>query len=425
MQRVAAWVFLSAGALAVLAGCVNKPAVKPAAPLAVLSIEGALSYRERIALPPDSIAVVELREAASVEPIAAQRIPLNGKQVPIPFALTASRAALPAGKTYSVRGAIEQAGQVSWVSAAVAIDPQHAAIDLGMLNLQAVQGREPERFSWRCGDRLVDTVQIGSKQRLTLDNSHFNLRQIEAASGARYEAIDDSSTSFWSKGTRARLTLKGKAYPECVRADTPAAAFRASGNEPGWHLEMGSRTRFNTADGAIHIDVLTPAAETAATSRRYALAPGLQVTVVDRLCVDTMSGMPHPNRVTIWLNGPKLHGCGGDPSALLQGGEWRVVDIAGTGIVDGSHATLNFGADGQLTGSGSCNRYSGRTTLTGEGLTVSAKTAMTLMACVPELMQQERRFMQLLEQTRRFRFDKAGALILETDGKGRLTARRL
>jgi len=134
--------------------------------------------------------------------------------------------------------------------------------------------------------------------------------------------------------------------------------------------------------------------------------------------------MPRPNAVTVWLNGRALHGCGGDSASLLQGGEWVVEDIAGAGIVDGSRATLNFGVDGQLAGSGSCNRYSGSYTLTGEGLSVSSKTAMTMMACVPELMQQESRFMQLLSQVRRFRLSADGALILNADDGGTITARR-
>ncbi len=424
MQRAAMWAVLSVGAAALLAGCAGDIAVKPAAQSAVLPIKGALTYRERIALPPDSVAVVELREAASVEALAAQRIPLAGKQVPIPFELSIHRAALASGQPYSVRGAIEQTGQVTWVSAAVAVDPQQATIDLGMINLQSVQGGEPEALVWRCGDQVVDTEQIGDKLRLTVGDTHYNLRQVEVASGVQYVAIDDATTTFWSKGERARLTLKGQVYSGCVRADQVAVAFRAGGNEPGWHLEMGTRTLFTTVDGTVRIEALTPVAEATATSRRYAVTPTLLVTIANRLCVDTMSGMPYPNRVTVVLDGVELRGCGGDPANLLLGREWVVDELAGAGIVDGSRTTLNFGVDGQLAGSGSCNRYSGSYTLTGERLSVSSKTAMTMMACVPELMQQESRFMQLLSQVRRFRFGSDGALILETDTGGTISARR-
>jgi heat shock protein HslJ len=153
------------------------------------------------------------------------------------------------------------------------------------------------------------------------------------------------------------------------------------------------------------------------------VAQNLQVTVTPRLCIDSMSGLPRPDTVSVVLDGRTLRGCGGDPASLLQGGEWTVENIGGAGPVDGSRATLNFDVDGQLSGSASCNRYSGSYRWSGEGLSVSPKTAMTLMACVPALMEQENRFMQLLGQTRGFRFGADGALILEAAG-GTVTARR-
>lgn len=417
---------VSVGVMLMLAGCASDGGGKPSTSAHALTIKGGLTYRERLALPSGSTAVVDLRDTSStsVAVVTEQRVALAGKQMPIPFELAVDRAALLSGKTYSVRGAIEQGGQVTWLSAARVIDPQQDAIDLGMLNLQAVQGGEPVAVSWRCGDQPADTEEIGDKLRLTLGDSHFNMRQVEAASGTRYAALDDATTTFWSKGERARLTVKGKAWSGCVRADQVAVAFRASGHEPDWNIEMGTRTLFTTTDGITRIDALTPVAETTASSRRYAVSPALQVTIANRLCIDTMSGMPRPNSVTVVLGGRELHGCGGDPASLLLGGEWRVEDIAGTGIVDGSRATLNFGADGQLAGSGSCNQYSGSYTLTGEDLRVSSKTAMTMMACVPELMQQESRLLQLLSQVQRFKISADGALILETGNSGKITAHR-
>ncbi len=416
MLRAAIWTMVSVG---VLAGCAGEPALKPS----VLSISGTLAYRERIALPPDSVALVELREAGASAPVAAERMELAGKQVPIQFVLPARRTDLAAGKTYCVRGSIEQGGEVRWLTAAAPIDPQQAAVDLGTLTLLAVQGSAPQAFAWRCGDQLIQTEQFGDKLRLQLGDAQYNLLQAETASGARYVTVDDPTTLFWSKGESARLMIRGHAYSECVRADTAAVAFRAGGNEPGWQLEMGARTLFTTADGKTRIEAPTPVAEFVASARRYAMAPNLQVTVTPRLCIDSMSGLPRPDTVNVVLDGRSLRGCGGDPASLLQGGEWTVEDIGGAGMVDGSRATLNFDADGQLSGSGSCNRYSGSYRLSGEGLSVSSKTAMTLMACVPALMQQESRFMQLLAQTRRFRFAADGALILEA-ADGSITARR-
>ena len=57
----------------VLAGCAGESALTPS----TLPITGALAYREPLALPPDSVAVVELREAGTGAPIAAQRARLG------------------------------------------------------------------------------------------------------------------------------------------------------------------------------------------------------------------------------------------------------------------------------------------------------------------------------------------------------------
>jgi len=278
----------------------------------------------------------------------------------------------------------------------------------------------------RCGDQLVTVGMVGDAVQLTVGETRYALRQVEAASGAKYEAADDPATTFWSRGDRAMLVVKGTRYPECVRVDAAAPAFRAGGNEPGWEIEIGTRMVFATADGRIRVDALTPAARTVAGAQHYVVSSGsnnLDVTVADRLCTDSMSGMPHPNAVTVLLDGNTLHGCGGDPAVLLQGGEWAVEDIGGTGVVDHTRATLNFGANGRLTGKGSCNTYMGSYSLTGEGLSVS-KMASTMMACPPALMQQESRFHEILGQVKRFRFGSDGALILEAGDGRTITARR-
>ena len=135
----------------------------------------------------------------------------------------------------------------------------------------------------------------------------------------------------------------------------------------------------------------TPAAQRTNAFTRYATrieGSDVTATIFNRPCQDTMTGMPHPYAVEVVLDGKKLTGCGGDPATLLQGREWVVEDINGKGIIDRSRATLNFGADGRVSGRSSCNNYTAQYTLTGEGLTVS-KAAGTMMACEPALMQQE------------------------------------
>lgn len=147
------------------------------------------------------------------------------------------------------------------------------------------------------------------------------------------------------------------------------------------------------------------------------------VTVVDRLCVDSMSGMPHPKSVTVVTGGQTLNGCGGDPASLLQGPAWNVVTVGGTPVVASSRATLAFGTDGRISGNASCNRFTGAYTLTGEGLSVS-DLAGSRMMCDAPLMEQERRFLDALAGVRGFSIAADGTLLLQA-GDGRdVEARR-
>jgi heat shock protein HslJ len=214
---------------------------------------------------------------------------------------------------------------------------------------------------------------------------------------------------------------------ESMRSEREMTSFRATGNEPDWRLDItDSKLTFLGDYGKTRLETATPAVETTAAFREYTARSGgheLIVRIFDRPCSDTMSGMPHPNEVTVTLDGKRLNGCGGDPGALLQGAEWVVEDINGTGVIDGSRVTLNFSADRRISGRASCNTYTGAYTLTGETLTIS-KTGVTRMACAPALMRQEDLFLDVLKNVRGFAVGADGALILRAGDGRTVTARR-
>ncbi|MCZ2096154.1 MAG: META domain-containing protein [Anaerolineae bacterium] len=278
-----------------------------------------------------------------------------------------------------------------------------------------------------CGDRSVTVGHVGSTMRMEAGGESFDLRPVRSAAGARYEAVGDPSTTFWSRGDRASVVVRGRPWPECVTERTPGLPLHATGNEPGWRLDITERAMSLLADdGRTHVEAPTPVAEPGEGFTRFrapAAGVGLVVTIFDRRCTDSMTGMPYPNAVTVTFGARTLSGCGGDPTTLLLGTEWVVEDLRGGGIVDRSRMTLKFGADGRVAGGASCNRYTAGYSLTGEGLTIS-KPASTMMACAPALMQQERLFFDLLAQVRRFTVDPTGALVLHAADGGTITARR-
>ena len=101
-----------------------------------LTIRGELAFRERIAVPTESVAVVELARAKDGRVVAEQRLPLAGRQGPVPFELKALRPAFEDGETYFVRGAIAVYGRTRWVSNSAEIQARPGSVDVGPLVLK-------------------------------------------------------------------------------------------------------------------------------------------------------------------------------------------------------------------------------------------------------------------------------------------------
>lgn len=73
-------------------------------------VQGTVTYLQRSALPPDAIVEVRLqdvsRQDVAAEVLATQTIQLNGRQVPIPFALTYDATQIISSHTYAIQARI-------------------------------------------------------------------------------------------------------------------------------------------------------------------------------------------------------------------------------------------------------------------------------------------------------------------------------
>jgi heat shock protein HslJ len=203
--------------------------------------------------------------------------------------------------------------------------------------------------------------------------------------------------------------------------------FTATGNEPGWRLEISDdRITLDADYGTTKLTMRAGAPQPVPGGRRYAgNADGrvLGITVLDRLCEDDMTGMPRPQTVEVTMDEQALKGCGGDPVTLLTGASWVVEALDKREMVEGSRVTLTFGGDGRLSSTASCNNYTATYALSGEGLTIG-KAASTRKACAPRLMAEEQAFLALLAAVNRFEIASDGALTLHTADARTLRARR-
>ena len=103
--------------------------------------------------------------------------------------------------------------------------------------------------------------------------------------------------------------------------------------------------------------------------------------------------------------------------APLIGTSWLAEDIRGRGVIDNAQTTITFDGEGRVAGSGGCNRYFGPVNINGDAISFG-NLGSTRMACVPALMDEERKFFDALAATRSYRFDDPGhkLLFLGEDG---------
>lgn len=121
----------------------------------MFSVTGELTYFQRIALPPDAVAIVGIRpEGAPQESvaIAETRIELDGRQVPIAFSLELPRAHLQHDTSYVIAGGILIGAQQRWQTGQpVSLDISSDHFDAGTMVMVQQQEDGPERPSEATG----------------------------------------------------------------------------------------------------------------------------------------------------------------------------------------------------------------------------------------------------------------------------------
>lgn len=149
----------------------------------------------------------------------------------------------------------------------------------------------------------------------------------------------------------------------------------------------------------------------------YRLIPIAAVTVLGGACLacgtEPVSREPEPAASE------------GSQLVDLEGVEWRLWQYSGKAgemspALEGATVGIEF--DGvEMGGTSGCNRFFGRYVLNAEGrLTIDPEIGSTQMACAPEVMEQESRFLALLNQTVRAEredgemrlFDESGETLL-------------
>ncbi|HEX7877942.1 MAG TPA: YbaY family lipoprotein [Candidatus Eisenbacteria bacterium] len=104
-----------------LAGCSGGSDRKP--PAAGNAIVGTVTYREKVALPPEATLVVRLEDVSRADApamlLAESRERANGRQVPIPFSLPYDPGRIEPGHTYALRATISDEDELRFTTTTV------------------------------------------------------------------------------------------------------------------------------------------------------------------------------------------------------------------------------------------------------------------------------------------------------------------
>jgi heat shock protein HslJ len=100
----------------------------------------------------------------------------------------------------------------------------------------------------------------------------------------------------------------------------------------------------------------------------------------------------------------------GPEAPSLAGTKWRLADLAGTPVAEGIEATLEFGADGGVSGNASCNNFRGAATITGDAITFGP-LATTRKMCDQPTMAQETAYLAALGEALRYEMEESALLL--------------
>ena len=117
-----------------------------------------------------------------------------------------------------------------------------------------------------------------------------------------------------------------------------------------------------------------------------------------------------------------LNGCSQNqsqgPVPTLANSSWLAEDIDDTGVTDKLQFTLAFGTDLTVSGISGCNRFTGQATVTSQDIEFGP-LASTRMACPAANMNQEDRYLRVLNSAAAWSLDSGQDRLTLLDAAGR------
>ncbi|MCU0512189.1 MAG: META domain-containing protein [Anaerolineae bacterium] len=100
----------------------------------------------------------------------------------------------------------------------------------------------------------------------------------------------------------------------------------------------------------------------------------------------------------------------------MIGTHWQLVRLGGQPLIADTSITLSFGAQNSAGGTGSCNSYGSTVTRSGSAGIAFSDLFSTMMACAPDIMEQEAAYFAALQAATGYRL--VGGQLILTDSTG-------
>lgn len=186
-------------------------------------------------------------------------------------------------------------------------------------------GQHPSQtYVYECesGDSIVVNIKNQSAW-VFLPGNTVQLSPVPEALGEKYS---DGSITYQRQGEEAIIETPEKKYGHCRNnrqkaiwedAKLRGVDFRATGNEPGWYMEISQATHILlVTDYGQQRDEFASAPPVSNQVKRTTSYQAknetqqLSVVLEGQECIDTMSGQRFQIRVTVSLNDKEYRGCG-------------------------------------------------------------------------------------------------------------------
>jgi putative lipoprotein len=189
---------------------------------------------------------------------------------------------------------------------------------------EGVVKARPLTFVYECdqGGSFVASV-TGESATIFVSGEPVRLPRVQSASGEKFET---GGTTFWMKGNEAILDTPDTVLRNCnnnrMRAIWEDARlrgvdFRATGNEPGWYLEISGESQivFVTDYGQSRYSFSGAQAPSDPHAQHNVLQAvndkqRIELILQRMRCMDSMSDQQFDTRVTVRLDDREFRGCG-------------------------------------------------------------------------------------------------------------------